>query len=42
MDYAFKYIETAPLMTEGDYPYKGVVGTCKYVSAKGVAQVTNY
>ena len=42
MDYAFKYIETAPLMTEGDYPYKGVDGTCKYVSAKGVGKVANF
>jgi C1A family cysteine protease len=42
MDYAFKYIETAPLMTEGDYPYKGVDGSCKYVSAKGVGKVANF
>jgi len=42
MDYAFKYIETAPLMLEGDYPYKGVDGQCKYVSSKGVGQVANF
>ena len=42
MDYAFQYIETAPLMTEGDYPYKGVDGTCKYVKSKGVGQVANF
>jgi len=42
MDYAFKYIETAPLMTEANYPYKGVDGTCSYVSSKGVGKVANF
>merc|ERR1712216_742318 len=42
MDYAFKYIETAPLETESDYPYKGVDGTCSYVASKGVGMVKSF
>merc|ERR1711967_54311 len=37
MDYAFKYIETNPLMLEADYAYTGRDGSCKYVSSKGVS-----
>jgi cathepsin L len=39
MDYAFKYIETAPLMQETEYPYTAKKGTCKYVESKGVGKV---
>ena len=42
MDYAFKYIETAPLMLEADYPYTGkhsFLSKCEYVSSKGVGKV---
>jgi C1A family cysteine protease len=39
MDYAFKYIETAPLETEAEYPYKGKDGHCEYVKSKGVGKV---
>jgi len=42
MDYAFKYIETAPLELESDYPYKGVGGKCQYASAKGVGAVKDF
>jgi len=45
MDYAFKYIETNPLMKEGDYPYTGhhsLFSKCKYESAKGVGHVTGF
>jgi len=43
MDYAFKYIENAPLMLEAEYPYTAKNGrTCKYVSSKGVGKVANY
>ena len=45
MDYAFKYIETAPLMTESDYPYTGkhsFLTKCKYDASKGVGQVKSF
>merc|ERR1712010_270061 len=45
MDYAFKYIETAPLMTEADYPYTGThsfLSKCKYDSSKGVGKVKGF
>merc|ERR1712100_583479 len=42
MDYAFQYIETAPLEQESDYPYKGVDGTCSYVASKGVGKVKSF
>merc|ERR1711998_671110 len=42
MDYAFKYIETAPLETESDYPYTARDGTCSYVASKGVGQVKSF
>jgi len=42
MDYAFKYIETNPLMLEGDYQYTARDGTCKYVASKGVGKVKSY
>merc|ERR1711998_343745 len=41
MDYAFKYIETAPLMTEAEYPYTGThsfLSNCKYDSSKGLVK----
>merc|ERR1711934_74104 len=34
MDYAFKYIETAPLETEAAYPYTGKNGVCDYDTSK--------
>jgi len=34
MDYAFQYIETSPLMQEGDYQYTARDGSCKYVQSK--------
>merc|ERR1712010_59770 len=39
MDYAFKYIETAPLMLEAEYPYKAKKGSCEYVASKGEGKV---
>jgi cathepsin L len=42
MDYAFKYIETAPLETESDYGYKGTDGSCQYESSKGVGMVKSF
>jgi cathepsin L len=42
MDYAFQYIETAPLETEADYGYKGVDGTCSYEKSKGVGMVKSF
>jgi len=39
---AFKYIESNPLMTEADYPYKGRNGKCAYDSSKGVGTVADY
>ena len=43
MDFAFKYIEKAPLMLEANYPYTGKDGkTCKYVSSKGVGKVAAF
>merc|ERR1711907_91721 len=45
MDYAFQYIETAPLMLEADYPYTGThsfLSKCKYDSSKGVGKVVGY
>ena len=45
MDYAFKYIETAPLMTEADYPYTGkhsFLSKCKYDASKGVGKVADF
>jgi len=42
MDYAFRYIETAPLMLESAYPYKGKDGSCKYEQSKGVGKVKSY
>merc|ERR1711918_321022 len=42
MDYAFKYIETAPLETESDYPYTGRNGVCQYESSKGVGKVASF
>jgi len=42
MDYGFEYIETAPLMLESQYPYKGKKGHCEYVKSKGVGMVDDY
>merc|ERR1712060_661537 len=39
MDYAFQYVETAPLMTESAYPYTARQGTCQYVSSQGKGKV---
>jgi len=43
MDFAFKYIENAPLMLEAEYPYTAKDGrTCKYVKSKGVGKVAAF
>ena len=45
MDYAFKYVETHPLMKEADYPYTGHHSTfskCKYEASKGVGHVKGF
>merc|ERR1719329_1319703 len=39
MDYAFMYVETAPLMTESAYPYTGRQGVCQYQQSKGQGKV---
>jgi len=42
MDYAFKYIETAPLELESEYPYLAKDGKCSYSKAKGVGAVKSF
>merc|ERR1712086_130506 len=42
MDYAFQYVETAPLMLETAYPYTGRQATCQYVSSKGLGKVKSF
>ena len=42
MDNAFKYIESNPLESEGDYPYTARDGSCGYVSSKGVGTVASF
>lgn len=42
MDYAFKYIESNPLMLESQYPYKGREGTCQFVQAQGKGKVKSF
>ena len=42
MDYAFRYIETAPLELESSYPYTGKDGMCEYTKSKGVGKVVSY
>jgi len=42
MDFAFEYIETAPLMTEAEYPYKHKKGKCEYEKSKGVGKVKSF
>merc|ERR1719263_567514 len=45
MDYAFKYVETHPLMKESDYPYTAhhsLFSRCKYDESKGVGHVKGY
>lgn len=42
MDYAFRYVETAPLMTESAYPYTARQGTCQYVASQGKGKVRSY
>merc|ERR1719172_199194 len=42
MDYGFMYVETAPLETESDYPYKPKKESCKYEASKGVGKVKGF
>jgi len=43
MDYAFKYVETAHITTEGNYPYHAVDQTCSKTSIKSpLYGVTSY
>jgi hypothetical protein len=43
MDGAFKYAETTPLETEGDYPYKGYsFKGCEYKEGTGVVGVKTF
>jgi len=42
MDDAFKYVEAKGIMTEAQYPFKGVDGTCKYNAADVVFKITGY
>jgi len=42
MDYAFQYIESAPLEQESDYAYTARDGTCQYESSKGVGLVKSF
>jgi C1A family cysteine protease len=42
MDNAFKYIESNPLETESEYPYKGRNGKCAYSKSKGVGTVSKF
>jgi len=42
MDYAFEYIETAPLALEADYPYTATDGTCRYKESMGHGKVADF
>jgi C1A family cysteine protease len=42
MDYAFKYTEDYGIMTESDYPYTAVTGSCKYSSSEVIYKNANY
>ena len=42
MDYAFQYIESHPLETEGEYPYTARDGTCHTHQTPGVGTVSSY
>ncbi len=42
MDWAFEYAESNAMMTEEDYPYKGVNGQCQVSDGKGVFEVASY
>merc|ERR1711988_872050 len=42
MDYAFKYIETAPLELESEYPYHAKKSKCKYEKSKGKGKVKGF
>ena len=40
--YAWDYLKVNGQMSNADYPYTAMDGTCKYVASKGIAQVTSY
>lgn len=42
MDSAFKYVEANSLDLEGDYPYKGVRGTCSSSAHTGQTKLSSY
>jgi len=42
MDFGFQYVESNPLATEDDYPYRGTVGTCRATSFTGVGKVSTF
>lgn len=42
MDWAFKYIESAAIETEADYPYTARDGSCKAEASKGVTKISGF
>lgn len=42
MQYALDYVVHNPLMSWSDYPYTGVVGSCRYNSRQGVTTINSY
>ena len=42
MTYSYSYLAKDKLMKLSDYPYTGVVGSCKYSAAKGVVNTPSY
>lgn len=42
MTNAYNYLNGNKLMKSADYPYTGVLGSCKYVSSKGVTNVPSH
>jgi len=42
MTNSYKYLRGDKLMRQGDYPYTGLKGTCKYVGSRGVTNVVSY
>lgn len=42
MTYAYSYLQSRKLAKNSDYPYTGVVGTCKYNANVGITNVPSY
>ena len=42
MDWAFDYVWDEAIMSEADYPYKGMDGSCNADWKKGIFKVSGY